>query len=228
MQFATLAKRFRLIAWDKPGYGGSDALPQEEATNADYAGAAAGLLDELQVEAAHVLGHSLGALIAAAFARLYPGRVLTLTLASPATGFGNDDEATRAAKLRARLQPLEEFGPEERARRRAAVLLTPNASPEAFEIVRRVMSQVPAEGLRRAAMMASRSDIFTDAPGIAAPTLVICGSLDQVTSVAVSRRVSASMPGSTFVELPGLGHACYVEAPFRFNETLLEFLQVHL
>lgn len=228
MQFATLSNSFRLIAWDKPGYGGSDALPHDEATNADYAHAVADLLNGLQIQAAHVLGHSLGALIAAAFARLYPARILTLTLASPATGYGNDDEDTRAAKLRARLQPLEQFSPEERAQRRAIELLTPNASSQAFEIVRSIMSQVPSDGFRQAAMMASRSDIFADAPHIGAPTFVMCGSMDRVISVNASRRVAAAIPRAIFVELPRVGHACYIEEPLRFNEALLGFLHAHV
>ncbi|MGE0717536.1 MAG: alpha/beta fold hydrolase [Alphaproteobacteria bacterium] len=226
-QYDAFAARHRVIAWDMPGYGGSAPVAAAEPCAADYADALADLLDTLDIATADVFGHSLGALIAAAFAHRHAARVRSLVLGSPATGYGNESPEARAEKLRARLKPMEELGATGRAAARAVALLGADASSEALGLVRRVMEMVPADGFRRAAILSSRSDIFDHAPGIGAPTLVFCGTADQVTSTASSQRVATSIAGAAYVDLPGLGHACYVEAPAIVNALVAGFLTRH-
>lgn len=226
-QYAAFAQRFRVVAWDMPGYGDSAPLDEEAPSAADYADALAGLLDAMEVRTAHVFGHSLGALVAAAFADRHATRVRTLVLGSPATGYGNESPAARAAKLAARLKPMEELGASGRAAARAAALVGPAASAHALAVVRHVMALVPPEGFRKASILSSRSDIFEHARRIAAPTLVFCGTADQVTSPEQSRRVAAAVAGAAYADLPDLGHACYVEAPQAVNALVAGFLARH-
>ncbi len=67
---------YRVLAWDMPGYGESPMLAAAPANAGDYADALARMLDRAGVEQTILVGHSLGALVAAAFAAKYPQRVL--------------------------------------------------------------------------------------------------------------------------------------------------------
>ncbi len=69
---------YRVLAWDMPGYGESPMLAATPADAGDYADALARMLDRAGVEQTILVGHSLGALVAAAFAAKYPQRVLYL------------------------------------------------------------------------------------------------------------------------------------------------------
>lgn len=226
-QYDAFGSRCRVIAWDMPGYGESAPVAAAEPCAADYADALADLLDTLGIPTANVFGHSLGALVAAAFADRHAARVRTLVLGSPATGYGNESLEARAEKLRARLKPMEELGATGRAATRAVALLGADPSSEALGLVRRVMEMVPPDGFRRAAILSSRSDIFDHAPRITAPTLVFCGTADQVTSPESSRRVATSISGAAYVDLPGLGHACYIEAPAIVNALVMDLVARH-
>src|SRR3546814_16252965 len=91
-QLAVLSAGYRVIAWDAPGYGDSINLPMPQPGAGDYAAALAAFLDALGVTSRHLLGHSLGALMAARFAAAYPQRVRSLTMASIAVGHAHLSE----------------------------------------------------------------------------------------------------------------------------------------
>src|SRR6266702_624226 len=76
-QIDALRGEFKVIAYDMLGHGGS-ALPCVDPALADYAVQLADLLDHLDVAAAHVVGHSMGALVALEFALRYPSRVTSV------------------------------------------------------------------------------------------------------------------------------------------------------
>lgn len=86
---------YRVLAWDMPGYGESPMLAAAPANAGDYADALARMLDRAGVEQTILVGHSLGALVAAAFAAKYPQRVLYLVLADVAQGYGQAEAAQR-------------------------------------------------------------------------------------------------------------------------------------
>ncbi len=219
-----LAARFRVIAWDCPGYGGSDPLPGEAPAPADYADALDALLDGLGIARVHLVGHSLGGLIAAAFAARRAERLLSLALADSAAGYRNAPDEIRVGRLEARIGAMTSLGPEEVARRRAREVLSPSAPEDVYEKVRAVQSRVKPAGYAQAARMLHGSDIFTDTAEIRTPTLVLCGGRDAVTPPAVSRGIAAAVAGSRCVILEGLGHASYVEGPAAFNDALTDFL----
>ncbi len=220
-QLDALAGRFRVVAWDAPGYGGSDVLPMAEPAALDYAETLAALLDALGIGGARIVGHSLGALIACAFARRWPDRVAGLMIADPAAGYANADPAVRAERMAARIGLLERLGPEGMARERAYALLSDNASAEARARVEAVMARIRPDGYRQAVAMLFGADIHDDAKRISVPVLVVCGGADTVTPPDGCRKVAESFPNARFAILPGLGHACYVEDPAAFDAALL-------
>lgn len=97
---------YRVLAWDMPGYGESPMLAAAPADAGDYADALARMLDRAGVEQTILVGHSLGALVAAAFAAKYPQRVLYLVLADVAQGYGQAEAAQREKVWQGRQQQI--------------------------------------------------------------------------------------------------------------------------
>jgi pimeloyl-ACP methyl ester carboxylesterase len=116
-QLDGLSADFRVIAWDAPGYGGSTPLATSELDPGGYAAALKCFLDALALDRIHLLGHSLGTLIAARFTAEQPERVITLTLSSVARGHGRLSAAEQRRALAARLNDVAELGPRGRERR---------------------------------------------------------------------------------------------------------------
>src|SRR4051812_12346855 len=195
---ATLAARFRVIAWDAPGYGGSDKLPMEAPVAADYAAVLFEFCGALGVTRMHMVAHSLGALIAAAFCREHPELVASLVMANPAAGYGDATDDLRQTRIERRLIDMRELGPTGFAAKRAAALLSPLARPEDVEAVRAVMSTLRPDGYGQAVRMLGVANILDDAPEISVPTLVIGSTRDTVTPEEGCRRIAASIPGARY------------------------------
>lgn len=223
-QFEVFADRYRVIAWDAPGYGGSGDLPQAMPAPADYAQALAGLLDALGISAANLCGNSLGALFIGAFVRRYPERVLSMVLSDAAPGHVRLSEAERAAKLQARVDAIETLGPAGMAEQRSGNLLSPSASEPVRAAVREVMSRVRPHGYVQAAHALAQGDLLGDLEGCEVPALVLCGAEDKVTPPEGNRAAAAALKDSRFALLDGVGHLPYVEAPDRFNRLVGDFL----
>jgi pimeloyl-ACP methyl ester carboxylesterase len=223
-QLDRLAAGHRVIAWDAPGYGGSDALAAETPAAADYGAALARFLDALGVTRCVLVGHSLGALMAAALCRAVPGRVRAMVLADPAAGYGHADDTLRIQRLQARLEVMARLGPAGMAEERAPQVLSPAADAATLERVRIGMRRLNAAGYAQAARMLHAADIFDDLPSLTMPVLVMCGSADLVTPEEGCRRIAAAVADGSYRTLQGLGHASYVENPAMFNDALAGFL----
>lgn len=221
-----LQDTFRLIAWDAPGYAESTPLAPAAPAAADYAEALVHLLDALAIERTVLVGHSLGALMAASFARQHPTRVARLLLADPASGYGLADEATRNDRLQSRLKLMNELGPEGMAERRGAQLLSANASADALALVRWSMRRLRPDGHAQAAYMLAGGRLLEDVAHYNGQTLVVCGSEDKITPEEGCRKVAQACRNGRYRSLPGLGHACYVEAPQTLASIMREFASV--
>jgi pimeloyl-ACP methyl ester carboxylesterase len=222
-QLAHFGNAQRAIAWDAPGYGGSGDLDPLAPAASDYADALAGLLDALKVARATLVGNSLGALMAAAFAKRYPARTAALVLSDAAAGHGKLSEEDRNERLMQRLDDVAELGPAGMAEKRVGKLLGSKAVPGARNAALKVMSKIRPKGYGQAARMLSLGDIFAELAGCRAPSLVVCGAEDQITPPEGNRKIAAAL-GARFELIDGTGHLPYLEAPERFNALVGAFL----
>lgn len=225
-QIAAFSPRFRVLAWDAPGYGGSTELPVDHPTASDYAIELVKLLDERGIRRCHLLGHSLGCLIAARFMAIRPDRVQTLTLCSVATGHANAATVEREKALEQRLGDLARLGPEGMAKARAPRLLGPAAAPDALARLVDTMSSVRPRGYGQAARMLSTGDVKADIARfpLPVPGQIIYGDADVITPPARNQDVAAAWKGAAVHVIPGAGHALYIEQPAAFNAVLDAFL----
>jgi len=222
-QLQALAARFRVVAWDAPGYGESDPLPAEAPTADDYAVSLAALLDALGIGPAILVGSSLGALIAGAFAARWPQRVGGLVLLNPAGGYGRADANEREAKLAARLDRLARLGPRGMAEDLPPGTLSPDASAEARALAAWSTGAIRPEGYTQAARMLANAWLADDAPRYPGPVLVVAATADTVTPAAGCERIARAFPRGRFRLLEGSGHLSYLDAPATVNDLIAAF-----
>jgi len=225
-QLATLADRFRVIAWDAPGYGSSQSLAPATPDAGDYARALAAFLAALGIVRCHLLGHSLGSLMAARFAAEWPGRLASLTLASIASGHAALPDAERERLRRGRLDDLQALGPRGMAEKRGPKLLSPNATDAMRQAVIDTMSAISPDGYAQAVRMLSLADTRADIARLPSelPLQILFGERDEITTPEQNLRCASAQPRAPVYVVPEAGHAVYIEQPQAFNELVARFV----
>jgi pimeloyl-ACP methyl ester carboxylesterase len=206
-----LGAQARVLAWDAPGYGASMPLPMAAPTAADYAQRLQELLAALRIERCVLVGHSLGALMACAFAADRGRHVVSrLVLVSPARGYGGADSTeARRQVLATRLGKLRDMGIEGMAAEAPARMLSAEAGPSARAWVRRNAALLNPAGYAQAVQMLCGGDLMAHA-AMDMPVLVACGDADQITPPETCRQVAAHF-GAPFETIARAGHASPVE-----------------
>jgi pimeloyl-ACP methyl ester carboxylesterase len=224
-QLEELSARFRVVAWDAPGYVASTPLAIERPTVSDYAAALAAWLSALRIDRYDMLGHSLGALIAARFAAQQPDRVSSLTLCSPARGHRRLPVSEQRRHLAQRLDDLAELGPHGMAAQRGPRLLGPNATEAMLRLVVETMARIHPNGYAQAARMLSTGDILADLARLPTgpPVQVIVGDADVITPPTDCLEIAAACRAASAHVIGGAGHAIYLEKPHEFNRLLADF-----
>lgn len=230
--FQALPDHLHLIAWNAPGYSGSREIDKPWPVAKDYAQALAGFLDALALPAVRLLGHSLGTLVAAEFARLFPERVDRLVLAAAAAGYGLPVDAALDGKLAARLDDLATMGAARFAKSRAPRLVfAPEQNRACVAKVEAAMSRITPSGYGQAVRMLASGDLAGSVAQLQAPPDFLLGAEDQVTPRAQTDRVMAAWsaahgghPRLSVIE--GAGHAVYVQKPEQCAAAICGFFGV--
>ncbi|MCP3719001.1 alpha/beta fold hydrolase [Paraburkholderia sp. CNPSo 3281] len=222
-QFEALGGARRVLAWDAPGYGASTPVASASPVAADYARVLADWLDALCIARCALVGHSLGAIMAGAFAAAHPERVAGLLLISPAGGYGAADPTVRAQKRDARLAMLAELGPQGLAQQRSANMLSPHAGDAARAWVRWNMARIVPHGYAQATHLLANADLAADLARCVGrvPMAVAVGAQDTITPPEACERL-AQIAHAPFHTVPRAGHAGYIEQPLAYS-TLIEF-----
>src|SRR5262245_57183911 len=177
-----------------------------------------------------LVGHSLGALIAARFALAAPRRVVALFLISPALGYGCEKGAALPPAVAARIDELDRLGPEKFAAARAGGLVADGpARPHILQLVEHSMAAVRRPGYDQAARLLAGGRLLDDAAKLDVPTAVLVGSQDRVTPPANARRLFEALQGSShpreFREIAGAGHAICQEQPAEIVRAITEIAE---
>ncbi len=223
----SLARSFDVLLFDNRGIGGSDAPPGPY-TAAELAADAVQVLDEAGVERAHVLGTSLGGMVAQELALELPERVDRLVLACTTPG-GAEAHPMPAVTvgLMARAPTL---SPEEALRlfvENALAAATVERRPEIVERIyaHRLASPPDPAGWQAQAAAGAAFDRLADVGRIRAPTLVATGTADNVIDPRNSELLAERIPGARLERFPGAGHLFFWEEPERFVALVREFLR---
>jgi pimeloyl-ACP methyl ester carboxylesterase len=230
------AEGYRAIAMDLPGFGYSP-MPAERITISGYARLLDRLLGELGVDAATIVGNSMGGFISAELAITFPQRVERLVLVSPAgLSTYKHPGATRALPTLRRTNRIVAAYTAWMAARSDNLTRHPQLRNATLGFVAAHPSRLPgalaAEQLRGTgkpgfmqALEANLSYDFKDRlPEIACPTLIVWGDRDRVITVRDADVYAELIPGSRKVVYEDTGHVAMLERPAAFNGLLREFL----
>jgi 3-oxoadipate enol-lactonase len=237
-QVPEFAEKYRTIVFDNRGVGRS-SKPAGPYTIHEMADDAAGLLDALDVRRAHVVGVSMGGMIAQELALRWPERVQSLVLACT---FPEPD----ADVERQRRFSIQQFGGSVSSSGEVQVdvkaidpmqflqVILPTVFNQEFiakELPKliQVFSGALQYGFSLEAILGQVAAVMghqaTDRlHQIAVPTLVITGDADRLISPANSDLLAKHIPGAKLVKVPGGSHGFNFETPELFNRAVLDFL----
>ena len=232
--FAPLMRAFAgehpMLAWDTPGYGESRPLVNEWPDASDYATALNRLLAHLEISRCILVGHSLGALIAARFAMVLPRRVAALFLISPALGYGTERGGALPPAVAGRIEELDRVGPEKFAAARAPGLLADaTVRPHVLQLVERAMAAIRRPGYDQATRLLAGGRLLDDAAKLDVPTAVLVGVHDRITPPVNARRLVDALRNSSqphaYREIPDAGHAVCQEQPAEVARAIIEIVE---
>ena len=219
-----LARDFAVTAFDNRGMGGSSRV-DDPFTVADMAGDALGLMDALEIEQAHVLGISMGGMIAQELVLQAPERVLTLTIGCSYSG-GPGSVLTSEAVGR-RLAASWQAGDREKAIRTAWEVNVSErfaADEEQYAAFREraLELRAPLPVIMLQVQAIGGHDLAARLGEITVPALVVHGDEDQMLSVENGRMIASRIPGARLEILEGVGHLFWVEEPQRSADLIRE------
>ncbi|WP_404539445.1 alpha/beta fold hydrolase [Bradyrhizobium sp. USDA 223] len=222
-QLATFGDRFRAIAWDMPGYGGS--APLASVSIAALAEALQQFIAQLGVSRPVLVGHSIGGMIVQKWLVQSPKLARAVVLAQTSPAFGKADGDWQKAFIAARLGPLDR-GETMKSLAPSLVkeLVGDDPDPNGMEIARECMGSVPEASYRAMMLALIGFDQRSTLGSISVPTLLLSGSKDNNAPAPMMAKTATYIPGAEYVELPGVGHLANLERPEAFDEALGRFL----
>lgn len=226
-QVPAFSKNYKVITFDNRGIarssdpGGDFSVPM-------MAKDTLALMDTLGLQRAHVLGLSMGGMIAQELVINHPDRIIGLILVS--THCGGSEQVRPSAEVDDLFQKMVYVADAE-SKIKAAPTLFDRQTLENFpEIAKRyaeisLKHPVSSVTLVKQWQAVLKHDSFSRLPKITLPTLVLTGSTDLLIPPANSKILADRIPGAELHVVPGGGHQVLVEQPELCNEAILAFLR---
>lgn len=220
---SALSRAFRVVIFDNRGTGYSGSSGKEYSIPL-FAEDTRRLMDALALDRAHLLGHSMGAMIAQEIALRDPDRVNRLVLVSGDCG---GRSAVRMSGEVWRTLTDRSGNLQEQAERMFSILFPPEwlrehdpwqACPEVFETTPEENAARQRETLRTWAGTCDRL------PAVRSPTLVVTGDSDVIIPPENSILIARRIPGARLVQFPACGHGLMYQVPREFLTLVLSFL----
>lgn len=204
----------RILALDLPGHGKSEGLGRHSIP--DYAKDVVNFMDEVGVYSAILVGHSMGGGIALQVTLDHPERVI---------GLGLVGSNARLRVAPAMLEALENPSLFQQAiETMVEFSYGPQADPSLIKLAVRLLGEVRPAVLMGDLLACNTFDVIKRLPEIRKPTLIICGTLDQMTPLRYSEAMAGSLPHAALQTIEGAGHMVMLEQPHRVATLLNVFI----
>jgi pimeloyl-ACP methyl ester carboxylesterase len=223
-QIDSLRSAYDVIAIDMLGHGGS-SLPRSDVRLADYADQIIAVADGLDLGKVHVIGHSMGALVALEFALSHPSRSLSLVALNAVYCRTPQQRAVVEARAAAIGDANGSASPDEPIARWFGDPV-PSAHVEHAGQVRRLLLSVDRIGYARSYRLFATSDMAhrDRLPRLTVPALFMTGAQDRNSISAMSRAMAAAVPGAQCAVIAEAGHMMTLTAADEVNHRLRSFL----
>lgn len=218
---AALPAKYRAFALTMRGHGDA-SRPVENYTPEDMAGDVAAFLDALGIERAVVVGHSMGSMVARAFAHANPKRTLGLVLIG---AFASLHSNPAVQELWHTVDSFTDEIPYDFAREFQVSTLAQPVSDTYLDMVVAETQKVPPNVFRSALYGLMERDRTFTGSGLPIPTLIMWGDQDAFVPRADQDTLSSAFKNSRLHIYPGAGHALHWEMPVRFAADLSAWLK---
>jgi 3-oxoadipate enol-lactonase len=227
---SVFSQLYRVIIFDPRGTGQSDA-PDIPYTIDIMADDLAGLLDAIGIDSLHILGESMGGMIAQQFTLRHPERVRSLILAGTTCG-GSHSIISNDPELMEFYQHAGQPAPKEFFIQMARLTFSRDFIEKNPDLIKQTIEKLlehPAspQGQMRLMQAVMSYDMYEKLPEIKAPTLVIHGDADRIVPVENARILASRIPNAELVILKKMGHLFMFEAFDESNRIILDFLKRH-
>ena len=226
---ASFAGEYRVLTFDQRGSGLSEK-PDMPYSMAMFADDTAALMDHVGIAKAHIIGVSMGGMIAQEFAIRHPQKVISLVLGCTTPGGPNAVALTGGPLASAySTQPM---SAEERGKALAEAAFSKGYLATHPEIITNMIEsrrQRPIDntGFTHRMKAAREHDTYDRLGQIRCPTLVITGKDDALISWENSRILKEKIAGSEFVLLEPAGHCFWMEKPQDSHDAIAKFIAGH-
>ncbi|HEV7988919.1 MAG TPA: alpha/beta fold hydrolase [Candidatus Binataceae bacterium] len=224
-----LEARFKTIVIDNRGTGQSDK-PEKPFSMAEMAADAASVLDHANIDRAHVMGISMGGMIAQEFALNHPARLRGLVLGCTMCGLAHSVPGDPETLAALQLKPSEPLAAQVERLLAACCAKPFLASAKGQAVLKERVAEVmnyaitPPHTYQLHWGAVGGFDTFDRLPQIKAPTLVITGTSDLLVPDANSDIIKQRIPGARIHKLQGAGHVFFWEAPEDTAAVVTKFL----
>ena len=223
-QVEALSGRYRCIAIDFRGHGRS-ASPPGEYTLEQMAEDVHQLLQGLGVSAAHIVGLSMGGMVAMRLALAHPQVVRSLGLLGTSAEV---EVAEHIPQYEGMIQMSLAQGPQAVVDGVVPIMFSQGfigSQPAKVEAYRQLFLANNVQGVASALYAVTRRrDILDDIAAIKVPTLIIVGEADIATTPEKAQHIQERIASSRLVTIPGAAHMTPIEQPERITELLSQFL----
>ena len=221
-QARELGGAFRILRYDQRGHGATEAPPGRYSFDLLIADAVA-LMDAMAIGKASFAGLSMGGVTALGLAQQHPDRLdRVIVCDSPC-----QSTPTSAQQWEERILVAQKQGMEPLVEPTIGRWFPPEiikANPPYLARVRQMVRSTPVNGFIGCAAALADHNYAAAVGTVRRPVLFMAGEKDGVTPTAM-RKLSAALPGSRYVELPGAGHISNLDQPQAFTEVVRDFLR---
>lgn len=224
-QIECLSKQYRVISYDMVGHGQS-ARPPGPYTLSQFVKQLDDLLFDLSISKAHIVGFSMGGLVAQGFAVEHPEKAASIMIVS---SVAHRTEEQRKGVL-ARVKEVEEHGHHTTIDAAIQRWFTPAFQaqhPEVIERIRHRLETNRADAYLAAYRVFATADeeLFEKLRNIECPAFIITGELDQGSTPEMAGIMAEQIPNAEAIVFPGIRHMLPVEASDELNQILLARLE---
>jgi pimeloyl-ACP methyl ester carboxylesterase len=231
LDIPAFSHRYKVVLFENRGAGRSDA-PAVPYTMAMMADDTVGLMDVIGIDNAHIMGRSLGGMIAQHIALLHPRRVKSLILMSTDCGGPHYKSDPEYMNFFSDTEQMNKLSPEERYRQNMRWLVSQEFIDSNPAIIRESFDNqaqypTPPQGFAGQMQAIEGHNTYDHLPEIKAPTLIIHGDADQVNPMENARTLASRIPGAELVVMKNMRHLFMLEAQDETTRIILNFLKRH-
>ena len=220
-QFEFFKNMSSVISIDAPGFGKSDPSSIDMEMIADVV---VRLLKSLNISNFHVVGHSMGGMLAQILGSKYYNSINKLVLSCTFKGYGLPKDTPLMETYQKRIKDRKSMSDDQYGRHRIREMLPKRPEDEIFDFLSIISGEISEGSIKSGGMAMQCLDTTKYLPSIKNQCLIILASEDSVVSKKKSESLIQEIPHASIKELSNVGHAPYCEDVVLYNDVLVKFL----